>query len=164
MIWSQEFIFSGNINKLSIVFDSSGLNKWNVLLTLCNHLFVDTTKNACIIHTTKSDVQLHHTQITSSGICKNIHVLFLVVSNIRFKSPVCFIYVTLHSLKGMDFFFFHRALWLLEKSRLLIFPTITDEFRKCTKYLSLWHSILSYIFRNTVICTNNAIYLFLLPA
>ena len=112
----------------------------------------------------QSDVQLHHTQITSSGICTNIHVLFLVVSNIKFKSSVCFIYGTLHSLKGMDFFLLRRALWLSEESRLLIFPTIADGFRKCTKYLSLQHSILSYVFRNIAICTNNAIYLFLLPA
>lgn len=128
MKWYQEFIFSGNINKFSIVNDGSRLNTWSVLLMLCNHLFVATA-----VHTAKSDVQRHHTQITSSGISTNIHVLFLVVSNIKFKSPVCFIYVTLHSLKGMDFFLFHRALWLSEESRLLIFPTIADRLRKCTK-------------------------------
>lgn len=131
--WYQEFIFSGNINKFSIGNNGSRLNTWSVLLMFCNLFFVDNTKNACIIHTTKSDVQLHHTQITSSGIFTNIHVLFLVVSNIKFRSPVCFIYATLHSLKGMDFFLFHRALWHSEESRLLIFPTIADGFRKCTK-------------------------------
>lgn len=110
-----------------------------------NHLLVATMKNACIIHSTKSDVQLHHTQITSSGICTNIYVLFLTVSNIKFKSPVCFIYVTQHSLKGMDFFLFCVALWLSVESRLLIFPTMADGLRKCAKQLSLQHSILSYI-------------------
>lgn len=44
-----------------------------VFLTCCNHFFVATTKNVCIIHTTKSDVQMNHTQITSSEICTNTH-------------------------------------------------------------------------------------------
>lgn len=45
-----------------------------VFLTCCNHVvFFATTENVGIIHTTKSDVQLNHTQITISEICTNTH-------------------------------------------------------------------------------------------
>lgn len=86
-------------------------------------------KNLCIIHTVKLDVQVHDIPITSSGICTNILVPFLVVPHTRFKSPVFFCHVTLSSLKGMDFFLFRRALWLSEESRLFILSPL----QKCSE-------------------------------
>lgn len=77
MKWYQElFFFSGNITKFSIVNDGLRLNRWSVLLMLCKHLFVDTTKNACIIHTTKLDRQLHHTPISNLGFAQTYTFYF----------------------------------------------------------------------------------------
>lgn len=97
-------------------------------MVVCNHVFCWHDKNSCRIHTFKLDV--HHIPITSSGICTNMLVLFLLVSQTTFKSPLFFtMHATLYSLKCMDFFWLHRALYLSGESRLLTLSPL----QKCSE-------------------------------
>lgn len=73
----------------------------------------------------------------------------------QIQKPCISYHVTLYSSKGMDFV--PLSSMAFSGIQTIHIITTAEVLRKCTKQLSLPHSILSHVFRNIMICKNNAI-------